>query len=182
MIEFIAYGTPGPQGSKKFVGLSKSGKGLMIESSRKVKPWRENVVLAAQKAIRGRQMFTCPVIVRMVFTVERPKIAKNRHFPSVKPDVSKLVRSTEDALTSAGVWKDDALAVEYSRVAKFYPNTDPESLDYPGVRIRIDEISRSSGESWRNSFLNVGYESHAEYPGLENRLDSTLLHCKAEPI
>jgi len=147
VIEFVVYGTPGPQGSKKFVGLSRSGKGLMIESSRKVKPWREEVELAARQAMRGVPMFTGPVLVRMVFTLERPKSAKNRLFPSVKPDVSKLVRSTEDALTSAGTWKDDALAVEYSRVAKFYPNTDPESLDRPGVRIRIEAVDRSSADS-----------------------------------
>ena len=50
MIEFVVHGMPAPQGSKKFVGLSKSGRGLLVESSKKVKPWRQDVVAAAIEA------------------------------------------------------------------------------------------------------------------------------------
>lgn len=124
-------GTPGPQGSKKHVG-----RGIMIESSAKVKPWREAVVYAAReegKCVHG------PVRVEMVFTLPKPKSApKTRQtWPDKKPDISKLVRSTEDALTDAGAWDDDARVVEYGRVAKVFPGEDPDSLDVPGAVIRI---------------------------------------------
>lgn len=139
-IVIVVYGTPGPQGSKKFVGLSKSGRGILVESSAKVKPWRENVHAAAL-AVRGRHApLDCALSVRMVFTMQKPIAApkRRRTYPMRTPDLSKLIRSTEDALTSAGIWADDARVVEYARAAKVYPGEDPEALEAPGVRITID--------------------------------------------
>ena len=49
MIAFDVFGLPGPQGSKRFVGRTKTGRGLMVESSAKVKPWREAVKWAARE-------------------------------------------------------------------------------------------------------------------------------------
>ena len=45
----IVRGDPAPQGSKKFVGMA-GGRGLMVESSKRVKPWRQDVVAAAREA------------------------------------------------------------------------------------------------------------------------------------
>ena len=42
----IVYGTPAPQGSKRHVGH-----GRMIEQSKRVKPWRNDVKAAAETAI-----------------------------------------------------------------------------------------------------------------------------------
>lgn len=148
----VVYGSPAPQGSKKFVGLAKSGRGILTESSKKVRPWRQDVKAAARDAIdaepkavdvlTGANWFPidAAVRVRMVFTMPKPASApkRKRTFPCRMPDLSKLARSTEDALTEAGVWKDDARVVEYSRLAKVYPGEDPESLDAPGVRIVVE--------------------------------------------
>ncbi len=78
MIDLTVYGAPGPQGSKRFLGVSKAGRGVMVESSKKVKPWREAVKwafverygAAERPAVRG------PVAVEMIFTLARPKSAK----------------------------------------------------------------------------------------------------------
>lgn len=138
MISIIAYGVPAPQGSKRFVGM-RGGKGVMVESSKKVKPWREIVHAAALAARNGRSPIDAPVLVRMVFTMPKPASAPKtrRTYPCRMPDLSKLCRSTEDALTTAGIWKDDARAVDYGRLAKVFPNEDPEALEAPGVRIQI---------------------------------------------
>ena len=40
--------------------------------------------------------------------------------PASAPDLSKLLRSTEDALTQAGAWKDDARVVEYKALTKHF--------------------------------------------------------------
>jgi len=56
------------------------------------------------------------------------------------PDLSKLVRSTEDALTEAGIWKDDARVVECF-ASKRYPNEGPDALDVPGCVIEIERIN-----------------------------------------
>ena len=72
------YGIPGPQGSKRHVG-----NGVMLESSKKVKPWRELVHSAALSArMSGAEMIEppldCPLMVRMVFTLPKPQSAPKR--------------------------------------------------------------------------------------------------------
>lgn len=145
MIEVIAYGQPAPQGSKSYKGTS-GGKGIMVESSKYVKPWRDDVKAAAETAIRDHALAALvgvPLTVRMIFTVRKPAAApkRRRTWPAKRPDLSKLIRSTEDALTAAGLWGDDALVVEYERTAKVYPGEDPEALDRPGVRITIRTLT-----------------------------------------
>lgn len=145
----VVYGNPAPQGSKKFVGVTKQGRGLMVESSKKVKPWRMDVKAAAEE-VRARlpsmATFDGPLLVSMVFTLPKPASApkRRRTWPDRKPDVSKLARSTEDALTDAGFWADDARVVEYSRLAKVFPGEDPEALDSPGVRIVVRQLAEQS--------------------------------------
>lgn len=143
---FDVIGMPGPQGSKRHVG-----RGVMIESSRKVKPWREAVVWAAREEMHlsppetpSGTMGTIypldqPLWLSMVFTLPKPASApkRRRTWPDRKPDISKLARSTEDALTDAGLIRDDARIVEYVRLAKVFPGEDPDALDVPGVRIVV---------------------------------------------
>ena len=140
MIEFTAYGTPAPQGSKKFVGTDKAGRGILVESSKKVRPWRMDVKMAAEAARKAHGCtFDGPLVVSMVFTVKKPSSApKSRQtWPDRMPDLSKLLRSTEDAITDAGLWADDARVVRYSNLAKVYPGEDPDALASPGVKVRI---------------------------------------------
>lgn len=148
MIEIVVYGNPAPQGSKKFVGTTKTGRGLMVESSKKVKPWRMDVKAAAEKvrALHADQMpLDGPLVVQMVFTMPKPAGApkKRRTWPDRKPDVSKLARSTEDALSDAGLWADDARVVEYSRLAKVFPGEDPMALGSPGVLIVVSRADQA---------------------------------------
>lgn len=137
MITIIAYGIPGPQGSKKHVG-----RGVMVESSKKVKPWRESVHFAALQVRNGAAPLDCPLRVRMVFTMPKPASApkRRRTWAMRVPDLSKLLRSTEDALTTSGIWRDDARVVEYARAAKVFAGEDPEALEAPGVRIVIEVL------------------------------------------
>lgn len=142
-MKIIVYGSPAPQGSKRFAGIQSNGHGgqtgRLVESSKKVGPWRQDVKAAAIAARNGAAPIDGPIVVRMIFTLPKPTGAPKtrRTYPCRKPDVSKLVRSTEDALTDAGVIADDARIVEYERAAKVYPNEDPEALECPGVMIEI---------------------------------------------
>ena len=133
-MQIVVYGMPGPQGSKRHVG-----NGVMIESSKKVKPWRQDVKAAAIAARNGSAALDGPLVVRMVFTLPKPASApkRRRTYAMRKPDLSKLARSTEDALTDAGLIADDARIVEYERLAKVFPGEDEESLEAPGVRITV---------------------------------------------
>jgi Holliday junction resolvase RusA-like endonuclease len=157
MIKLIVYGTPGPQGSKRYVGRSKKGRGIMIESSAKVKPWRQDVKAAAERVRNGAPPLDGNLVARMVFTMPKPKSAPKtrRTYPNVKPDVTKLARSTEDALVDAGLIRDDARIVGYDRLFKVYPNEDPEALEAPGVRIEIRQLPEEmiGAITWREGDL-----------------------------
>ena len=140
MIEIIVYGTPAPQGSKSFKGLV-NGHAVMAESSKKVKPWRMDVKAAAEEYLRSPGAAPIPgaVVASMIFTMPKPKSApkKRRTWPSTKPDLSKLIRSTEDALTDAGIWGDDARVIRYRETAKVFAGEDSASLLRTGVRIQL---------------------------------------------
>lgn len=165
-IMVTVYGEPGPQGSKRHVG-----NGVMIESSAKVKPWRQDVKHAALTAmelpgaaIGAVQLHRPPLdgslIASMVFTFGRRKghyrTGRNAHLlrdsapsrPAVYPDLSKILRSTEDALTGV-VWADDQRVVEYVRLAKYYAGTDaPDVLDRPGCVIRVWRLDELAVGTW----------------------------------
>jgi Holliday junction resolvase RusA-like endonuclease len=144
LIAITVHGTPAPQGSKRHVG-----RGVMVESSKHVRPWRDAVRAEAVAARDGAPSLDGPLLVDMVFTFARPRghyrTGRNAHllgtraprFPAGPPDLSKLARATEDALTDAGIWVDDSRVVEYGRLAKVYAGEDPDALDSPGALIRI---------------------------------------------
>lgn len=114
-------GTPAPQGSKK--AFQRGGKVQMVESSKRVAPWREAVVSEAIRCGISGKGLDGPLRLSAVFFFGRPKghyrTGRNAHLlrpnapshPTSPPDLSKLVRSTEDALTQCGAIRDDARIV-----------------------------------------------------------------------
>lgn len=128
ILQFTVHGIPAPQGSKRHIG-----RGVMIESSAKVKPWREAVKWAALEAMPpGFVKLDGPLVLSVVFYLPRPKSEKKAVACCKMPDLSKLIRSTEDALTDAGVWADDA------RVASIIAEKRYEATDNPpGAMISV---------------------------------------------
>jgi Holliday junction resolvase RusA-like endonuclease len=113
-------GTPAPQGSKRAFVVN--GRAVMTESSKKVKPWRQDVVAAVHNTLAETD-WTTPahaVEVSLCFYMPRPayhfRTGKHAHelkpnapaYVDKKPDSDKLARSTLDALTTSAVIKDDA--------------------------------------------------------------------------
>jgi Holliday junction resolvase RusA-like endonuclease len=139
------YGTPAPQGSKRHVG-----NGVMIEMSKRVRPWRNDVMIAAQawRDEHPRAPLTGPLALAIDFYFRRPK----KHYRTGRraaelrddapeyhyqvPDLSKLIRSTEDALTDSGIWADDCL-VAAVHARKRWAGHDSGTL--PGAVITIRE-------------------------------------------
>lgn len=150
----VVVGMPAPQGSKVPMGRNGEGRILMREASKAVAPWRESVERAALRLIspdrEGATLYPGyplggPLVAEMVFTMPKPTAApkKRRTWPATaRNDVSKLVRSTEDALKTSGAIKDDGLIVEYVRVAKVFPQEDRDALAVPGAVIRIWSVDR----------------------------------------
>lgn len=143
MITITVYGQPAPQGSKKFMGI-KGGKGIMVESSKAVKPWREAVLNAAldRRLEMDSGPLRGPLSVEMIFTLRKPASApkKRKSYPDKKPDLSKLVRSTEDALTNSCIWEDDARVIS-CLARKVFPDEDPDALSALGAIIRIRQVA-----------------------------------------
>jgi Holliday junction resolvase RusA-like endonuclease len=131
VISYFIEGEPAPQGSKN--GFVKNGRVVMVESSKKVKPWREAVTIktAQHMSWEGLNAITNPVEIALIFHLPKPKSVK-RDFPSVKPDLDKLVRSTFDGLTTGGLYEDDALVIALS-ASKIY------ATDRIGCQIIVSE-------------------------------------------
>lgn len=116
MIRFVVYGRPQPQGSKRHVG-----NGRMVESSKNLKPWRQQVTDTAWvecgcMPYAGTGQEAVKVGVRFSFL--RPRSAKKRVHPTVKPDIDKCLRAILDSLTGI-CYRDDAQVVKVE-MAKHY--------------------------------------------------------------
>lgn len=133
MICLRIIGTPAPQGSKRHVGG-----GRMIESSKKVGPWREAVATqAVQQTTELQRGIQGPTYLFIDFVLQAPASASRKALklgPIRKPDLDKLLRSTFDGLTEAGVWADDARCVRVTATKRFaYPG---EAL---GAHITVEQ-------------------------------------------
>jgi Holliday junction resolvase RusA-like endonuclease len=85
--------------------------------------WKEQVKASFYSC--RRPTITAPVRLRVSFFLPRPKGMKTAGEYAVphgkKPDVDNLLKAVMDAMTDAGVWKDDAL-VYATEVSKWYAN------------------------------------------------------------
>ena len=150
MIEIRVYGRPAPQGSKRSLG-----NGVMIESSKRGKPWRQDVKLDSRDQYKG-QPIAGPVFVEITFYLPRPQAhyRTGKFAGQLKPtapthstscaqgDIDKLVRSTLDGLSAkAGgcVIQDDSLVVRLTCEKRYV--TDTEGC---GAYIRVIESQYDS--------------------------------------
>lgn len=153
-VVLTVYGEPATQGSKKAFYNARIGRAIMTEqTSAKLNPWRADVTLAALRNREERgwvgkpaEPLDGPLVARVIFTVKKPSSAPKtrRTYPAKGKDVSKLLRALEDAITAAGLWRDDSRVIEYTRLTKVYPGEDPEALEVPGVRIAIWTINEQA--------------------------------------
>ena len=108
--QFFIAGLPAPQGSKN--AYLRGKKVVLVEASKKIEPWRKAVAEAAKKRLQetGEIYFDEGVEVWVRFILPRPPSNKSL-YPIVPPDLDKLERGIYDAITIAGIWKDDSLVV-----------------------------------------------------------------------
>jgi Holliday junction resolvase RusA-like endonuclease len=123
-IEFTVLGKPQPGGSKKWLPRKGriGGRPLVVDDNPKTKPWQALVSAAAYDALDGQPPLEGPLLLEIDFYLTRPAghygSGRNRQtikpssprFPAVRPDVTKLIRAVEDALTGLA-WRDDAQVV-----------------------------------------------------------------------
>ena len=122
-------GRPAPQGSKRHLG-----NGIMVESSKAVKPWRVDVAWKVREAFLTP--FDGPVRLELEFVMPRPKSTPKKSTPAAikRPDVDKLARAVLDAITGVVVADDSQIVhlVATKRIAE---------LDEPtGVMLVAHEV------------------------------------------
>lgn len=137
-LRFTVPGKPVPQGSMRAFLPRNCSRPVVISDNQKLKPYRIEVGACAVEAISkisGKMPLypeKSPVQMRVTFYFVRPKSAKNRQYPTVKPDVDKLLRAVCDALNGI-VWHDDAQLI-WSHAEKLY-----------GDRERTEIVVRANG-------------------------------------
>ena len=155
-LTFTVRGLPGAQGSKRHVGH-----GVMVESSAKVKPWRSDVKAAAEAALErvtdfGEWPARGPVAVAIEFRFARPKghYRTGRYAHLLRADaptfvvsrgcgdLDKIVRSTGDAMTAAGVFADDSL-IAHLTASKTYCTP----FETPGAFIVVTPFAHPTKET-----------------------------------
>ncbi len=139
---FTVYGTPAPAGSKRGFYNKKAGRVIITDDSVRSRPWKALVSDAAIEAMKGREMFVGPIFLGLEFYVKRPKghfgTGRNEYklkqsspkHPTTRPDLLKLSRGIEDALSTI-VYRDDS-QIAREILDKFYG--EPERVE---VRVRV---------------------------------------------
>ncbi|MFF2411805.1 RusA family crossover junction endodeoxyribonuclease [Streptomyces sp. NPDC058092] len=147
-LTIVVHGRPAPQGSKRYAGHrlnAASGRvsAVLVEQSKRVKPWRAVVTRAAMEAMLDHRLsypLDGPLEAEIVFTVLKPASApkRKRTWPITRHsgDVDKLIRSTFDGIADAQAVVDDSRIIRVT-ATKAYPGEHPDALAQPGAIIRL---------------------------------------------
>ena len=126
MISFTVYGEAKPAGSKSaYAFLDKQGNpraSVTDSSGKKGKTWRTQVSQQAGFAMNGHEMLDEALSVTFRFYRPRPKghttqagrrsaTGRRNPYPTTRPDLLKLARAAEDAMTGV-VYRDDSCIVD----------------------------------------------------------------------
>lgn len=163
-LSFTVEGVPAPQGSKRAV--SRGGKTILIESSKKVAPWRTVVAHAARRAMAGRAPWDEPVAAVFEFWMPRPSTARVwQLWQPTYPDVDKLARSTFDALKMGGVVRDDSLIVSVAAGKRYVPHVRGRSGEaMSGARISLYPLGELERAGATVAWVPVVDTAPADWP------------------
>lgn len=141
-LQFFVPGLAKPAGSKKAFAFKRRNGSIgasVVDDCAKSRDWKAMVADVGAKHFKGSQLLGGPLRVTFTFVVTRPQlhIRKNGSvkpdapgYPTKRPDVLKLARAAEDALTGV-VWADDSQIVTETIMKRY-------GL-LPGVTIYIED-------------------------------------------
>lgn len=151
---WITKGVPAPQGSKTPVGRTKTGRPILIESSKKVAPWRQALAIdAGRQLVEIGRPLSGALSATIDFYLPRPKRAwGDPHIrPTTYPDLDKLLRSTFDGIAQGGLIENDSHFVEVAAQKRYVLLPDvcvldrclfcSDSLSEAGAVINLREIA-----------------------------------------
>ena len=124
--KFSVEGLPAPQGSKKHVG-----NGRMVEASKYLPAWRKAVEEECKSLFE--EPMDGALEVELWFYLPKPS-SISREFPTVMPDVDKLVRGCLDGMTKGGAIVDDSRVVDLHAYKRY-------SVDgWTGVEVVVQHL------------------------------------------
>lgn len=148
-MSFWVPGIPIPQGSKQAYVPRNMQRAVLVDANAdKLKPWRTQVLVVANEAWDGREPLDEDVCVHIEFVFPRPAshFRTGKHagelkpnaptYKNTKPDKDKLERAINDALTNAGVLRDDCRVVDGGSRKVYGPK--------PGARVWIQTKTKET--------------------------------------
>lgn len=158
MITFTVSGVARPAGSKRAIVVG--NKAVVIDASSATRPWQALIADAARQAYSGPPLESALALMVTEYRC-RPKghfgkrglnkKGRENPYPTGRPDLLKIGRAIEDALTGV-LWADDAQIV-YEDLFKCWANS-------AFVRVSVWEISeiasRTSDLAWLREREMVG--------------------------
>jgi Holliday junction resolvase RusA-like endonuclease len=127
-ITFTVYGNAQPAGSKRgFARRRGDGSSFIsiVDANPKSRDWKNAVTSAARDFYKG-DLLDCPINLKLIFY--RPRAqghfgakgvrASAPAYPTTRPDVLKLARAVEDALTGV-IYRDDSQIVTETLIKRF---------------------------------------------------------------
>lgn len=133
-ITITVYGNPAPQGSKTYKGTTTTGRAILVESSKRLKPWRTLVNAAARQQMRNQPPNAGPIAITIEFVLPRPKnLPKTKPTPPAtkRPDLDKLDRGILDSLSGV-CFHDDSQVTKIESTKR-----TAEHGEQPGATITI---------------------------------------------
>lgn len=120
-LEFTVIGEPAPAGSKRAFVIPGTNRASVTDANPKSRVWKQIVSQRAHDIYGDAPLLDGPLSVVFRFFEPRPKghfkkdgslsaDGQRANFPAKRPDVLKLSRGVEDALSKV-VWRDDAQIV-----------------------------------------------------------------------
>lgn len=143
-VRFNVLGIAAPQGSFRAATSRKTGRAFLVQSNKRTMPWRQEVAARAQEAMHAAGLAICNRPMHLTLRVYLPR--PNGHYgakglrpsaptwPAKKPDLSKLVRAVEDAMTGI-VYLDDAQICD-ELMFKRYADDGP-----PRAEVLVEELA-----------------------------------------
>lgn len=139
-VSFVVYGAPVPKGSLRAFVPKGHTRPILTHDSPRTRPWQQAIVAAAVEALdRDPTVFLeGPVQLSVTFFLPRPKSAKRGAQPTKKPDVGKLVRTVEDALTGVLYYDDAQITTEVGRKVYAGAEEDVDRVAIPRAAITVE--------------------------------------------
>lgn len=124
-IAFTVFGQPQTAGSKKGFFNKGLGRVQIVDANPNSRLWKEAVSSAARENYKG-DLLRCPLKVTFTFYTPRPKghfgtkglRPSAPKYPATRPDVLKLSRAVEDALSKV-IYEDDSQIVSETLHKRF---------------------------------------------------------------